>query len=176
MKVIELYNFNTEAKLQEARTYTEEEKSHVLPKYADMMLCGVGMSVELPRVGQRDIPDEWFKTRKQWSFPGCCNTAFEVTDEEWNSFIALSNQRVAEEKANKYARKIRELRGIIEQAEQQKSIPTREERETMLKAWLNAENEGGEGYMPRIVSREYYEWAKCELERLTSEVEQHEGH
>lgn len=167
MKVIELYNFNTQAELQEARTYTEEEKSHVLPKYADMMLCGVGVSVKLPRVGQRDIPNEWFKERKHWSFPGCCNTAFEVSDEEWDAFIALSNQRVAEEEAKERARQIRELREVVEKAERQKNIPTSEEKKAMLKAWRNAENEGGEGYMPYIIDREYYELAKQKLEALT---------
>lgn len=167
MKVIELYNFNTQAELQEARTPTEEEKKHYVPEWKDRIIYGAGICIDLPHVGQRDIPNEWFKERKQWSFPSCCNTAFEVSDEEWDAFIALSNQRVAEEEAKERARQIRELREIVEKAERQKNIPTSEEKKAMLKAWRNAENEGGEGYMPYIIDREYYEQAKQKLEALT---------
>lgn len=67
------------------------------------------------------------------------------------------------------AEEITRLEKIIAKAEQQNEIPTKAEKAEKLRAYNNLHNEGGEGYVPWIVSREEYETAKEELKKLEEE-------
>lgn len=67
------------------------------------------------------------------------------------------------------AEEIAHLEKIIAKAEQQAEIPTKEEKAEQLRAYNNLHNEGGEGYVPWIVSREEYQAAKKDLKKLKGE-------
>ncbi len=58
---------------------------------------------------------------------------------------------------------------VVELAEEQKDIPSMEEARRRMKWWNDTYNEGGEGYVPEIISREQYERALATIERLTNE-------
>ena len=49
---------------------------------------------------------------------------------------------------------------IVAKAEAQGDIPSREEARRRMKVWNDINNEGGEGFVPRIICREEYEAAK----------------
>ena len=54
---------------------------------------------------------------------------------------------------------------IVAEAEKQKDIPSVTEARRRMKAYNDAMNEGGYGYVPHIISREEYEEAKKTLEK-----------
>ena len=66
----------------------------------------------------------------------------------------------------KVERKIEAAKTVIRKAEAQKDIPTAREAERRLRAWNNVVNEGGEGYLPEIITLEEYEYAKETLRKL----------
>ena len=105
--------------------------------------------------------------------------------------IAFTNERakeieafltnVIEEGRNEEAQKIRdkenekkkqneieEAKRIIEKAENQKDIPNRAEAQRRMKRYNDINNDGGDGYVPYIISLEEYEDAKEKLAKLTS--------
>ncbi|MCV2519429.1 hypothetical protein LDK59_02970 [Melissococcus plutonius] len=60
------------------------------------------------------------------------------------------------------------LNNIIETAEKEgiENLMNESEKRVYLRVYNNAQNEGGEGYIPRIVSREQYEAALVDLAKL----------
>lgn len=74
-----------------------------------------------------------------------------------------------ESENDEQAEEIARLEKIIKKAEQQNELPTKAEKAAKLKAYNNLHNEGGEGYVPWIVSREEYQAAREELKRLKEE-------
>lgn len=74
-----------------------------------------------------------------------------------------------ENEDDEQAEEIARLEKIIAKAEKQAEIPTKAEKAEQLRAYNNLHNEGGEGYVPWIVSLEEYEAAKEELKRLKGE-------
>ena len=54
---------------------------------------------------------------------------------------------------------------IIEKAEKQINIPNQEEAERRMKQYNDIANEGGEGYVPHIISMEEYMYAKGVIEK-----------
>lgn len=67
-------------------------------------------------------------------------------------------EKAKTEKENK--EKIERAKEIIAKAEHQKDIPSKSEAQRRMKQYNAAANEGGEGYVPYIVSVEEYEYAK----------------
>lgn len=165
MKIF-LANYGFNDQLAEARPLTDEEKESYLPEYADSILVGTGHSVELPLVSRVDIPLIWWRSRKVWSLPGYGNQAIEISDQEWGELIALNAKRQAEK--DELARKnaLAHYRWIIATAEKQQDIPTPAEAFRRRKLWIDAQNEGAEGYVPQIIDAETYEDAKKHLAEL----------
>lgn len=67
-------------------------------------------------------------------------------------------EKEQKEKENK--EKVENAKNTIQKAEAQKDIPTREEAKRRMKQYNDVMNEGGEGYVPYIISVEEYEYAK----------------
>ncbi len=68
----------------------------------------------------------------------------------------------AERKARKDAEKAKAME-IIEKASKQPKIMTQAEYAEWRRRYNNAMNEGGEGYIPELVTVEQVEWAKSIL-------------
>ncbi len=64
------------------------------------------------------------------------------------------------EKEKKIKKEVDDAKKTIAKAESQKDIPTREEAKMRMKQYNDFMNEGGEGYVPYIISVEEYENAK----------------
>ena len=70
-------------------------------------------------------------------------------------------QALRDEKAAKELKDLREhYSEVVAKAEAQHDIPDREEARRRMKVWNDINNEGGEGFVPRIICREEYEAAK----------------
>lgn len=67
-------------------------------------------------------------------------------------------EKEQKEKENK--EKVESAKKTIHKAEAQKDIPTNEEAKRRMKRYNDVMNEGGEGYVPYIISVEEYEYAK----------------
>ena len=163
MKTIE-YAYSSGISLQEARPLTEAERSHYAPEWQDKILIGLGNTIELPHIVWADL--EPYRGREEYAFHGCGNRTYEITDAEWDALVALEAARTAAESANDRADKIAELRKLIDMAEAQTDIPTTEEAARRIRDYNNVNNEGGEGWVPTIISRDRYDRAKAELTEL----------
>lgn len=79
---------------------------------------------------------------------------------------AEAQQIRADAKAAEIAEEIADAEQIIAKAEAQQDIPDRAEAQRRMKRYNDINNEGREGYVPYIVSREEYEYAKMKLAKL----------
>ena len=77
-----------------------------------------------------------------------------------NSVMASDVEEIVE--AN--AMEVEEAKSIIAKAESQRDIPSREEADRRISDYNRINNEGGEGYVPQIVSQEEYLAAKAVLQ------------
>ena len=73
---------------------------------------------------------------------------------------------LAKQKATWDAADLAEARHVVELAEKQKDIPPQEEANRRMKWWNDTYNEGGEGVVPEIISREQYNRAQDIIGRL----------
>lgn len=89
------------------------------------------------------------------------NIASTMNDFE-NSF-----EDIVARKAKKLETEKAELAKFIEKAEKQNWLPTEAEYKEYRKAYNNAMNEGGEGYIPTATTKEALENAKLRLEELS---------
>ncbi len=88
----------------------------------------------------------------------------EGTPAEVAEFLAKEE---AEEQARRNAETVEDCRKIIAAFEAQGVKPeTRKEAKRIMVEFNNVNNEGGEGYVPYVYSREDYDWAVNELSRL----------
>lgn len=166
MKTIEwAYSYGVE--LQEARRPTEEELSHFNPECRPFMLYGTGAHIPMEHIRSDDFVRQYqMEGRHRYEFPGCGNMAFEISDEEWDAFIVLNEQREAEKSEEQRQSEIRECRELIRRANRQRDIPTAEEVKRRQSAWNDVCNEGGEGYVPTWVTAESVARAKRRLIEL----------
>ena len=73
-------------------------------------------------------------------------------------------QALRDEKAAKELKDLREhYSEVVAKAEAQHDIPDRKEAKRRMKVWNDIHNEGGEGFVPRIVCQEEYDEAKAFL-------------
>lgn len=79
---------------------------------------------------------------------------------------AEAQQIRADAKAAEIAEEIADAEQIVAKAEAQQDIPDRAEAQRRMKRYNDINNEGREGYVPYIVSREEYEYAKMKLAKL----------
>ena len=139
MKVFCVRDIGIDGELMEARKPTDKEAAHFTPEALERLLFCTGVHVDVPFLHFDSVPRQWWDSRKIYDFPGGYYRAIEVTDEEWNALVALNAQLEAE---------------------------AAEKARRMMIAWNNAENEGGEGYVPNIVDSACYAYAKERLAAL----------
>lgn len=91
--------------------------------------------------------------------------------EEWLAEL-IDGGKSDEVKAYEKIKNEKEINNIIEvaketikKAESQKDIPAKEEAKRRMNQYNDIVNEGGEGYVPYIVSAEEYEYAKGVVEK-----------
>jgi hypothetical protein len=75
-----------------------------------------------------------------------------------DSVMASDVGEIAEDRAREW--EVEEAKAIIAKAESQRDIPSSEEASRRMSDYNRINNEGGEGYVPRIVSQEEYLSAK----------------
>lgn len=166
MKVFCVRDIGIHGELMEARKPTDKEAAHFTPEALERLLFCTGVHVDVPFLHFDSVPRQWWDSRKIYDFPGGYYRAIEVTDEEWNELVALNAQLEAEAAEKERLEVIGELEEIISRAERQSEIPSPEKARRMMIAWNNAENEGGEGYVPNIVDSACYAYAKERLAAL----------
>ena len=64
---------------------------------------------------------------------------------------------IEKKEAEEKAWQIAHAKDIVKKAEAQKSIPTAAELRRIQKEWNDVYNEGGEGYVPQMITREQYD-------------------
>lgn len=90
----------------------------------------------------------------------------------WEAYTAWINEVIEEgttdevkeylnkKQEEKDALEVAEAKRIVKLAESQKDIPSREEANRRMKWWNDTYNEGGEGVVPEIISKEQYDRAQ----------------
>ncbi len=167
MKVIE-YAYQDGISLVEARKLTDEEKKDYTEEWQDSVLIATGESVQLDHISWEDLDE--VKRREKYAFNGCGNRAYEISDAEWDAFLALDGERAASRQAEDDLEYADGLRAIIAQAEAQRDIPTKEEAARRAAEYNSVNNEGGDGYVPRMVTAEQYLAAKEALANLEEDA------
>ena len=95
------------------------------------------------------------------------NKAITLTEEmaaELNKIFAEVKEEGKSEEAKaieneEIEKEIEEAKAIVEKAENQRIIPTKEEAKRMWTNYNNLHNEGGDGYVPHIIDKDEYNWA-----------------
>ena len=82
----------------------------------------------------------------------------EGTEKEVKEYLQREEEKEAAERLE-YAKE------VVELAEKQKDIPTKEEAKRRKKWWNDTQNEGGDGFVPTIIDIEQYERAKKIIEK-----------
>lgn len=166
MKVLE-YAPSWGITLTEARFPTEEEKVGYADWFQKVMLIGSGKNIKLDFVTWEDLDFDLFRSRgKTYSFLGTNNSVWEISDEEWDSFLSLNAQRIEQKKQKDLEEEIAAYRKIISKAEAQRDIPTRQEAKRRIKQYNDIHNEGGYGFVPQIIDIDQYNAAKSRLAEL----------
>ena len=167
MKVIE-YAYQYGISLTEARKLTDEEKRDYTEEWKDSILIATGESIQLEHISWEDL--DAVKCREKYAFNGCGNRVYEISDAEWEAFVALDRERAVSRQAEDNRKYADGLRAIIAQAEAQRDIPTKEEAVCRAAEYNNVNNEGGEGYVPHMVTAEQYLAAKEALANMEEDA------
>lgn len=131
------------------------------------------------KLRETSITDTWSKAHWDerngaWTVQGL---GFGFTDEEtanrYNAWLdgiieqgttdEVKAYRAAEE-ARQAANRVEHAKKVIEKAEKQADIPSDAEARRREKEWNDIYNEGGDGYVPHIISMDEYEEAKRVIE------------
>ena len=144
----------------EARWLTDEEKLHYNKDCRDSLMICIKTIAVLKYY--KDNPIRACDS----SFPGCFNRNFIVTQEQADAIIAENAINEAASIARDRAEHIEDLKSIIRRAEKQKTIPTNEEAKEIYLRYNDLENEGEEGYVPRLITKNIYEDARNELKEI----------
>ena len=77
--------------LHTARRLTDDEKQSYLPEYQDYMLVGTGDDVDLNNITWISLYEFLGKRAPDGEFAGCNNRAYIITQEQWDTLIAMNN-------------------------------------------------------------------------------------
>lgn len=133
-----------------------------------IMMTVVSDYKELPHVTLDDIPSR----ASDGEYSGSSNQVWILTDAEYQYYIDIEAERAVAAEADAKAERIQTLRqSIINvwQMQDVKALPTADEARAMRKAYNDLHNEGGDGFIPRIVAKEDYDAMVTEYNDLTGE-------
>lgn len=89
------------------------------------------------------------------AFPGCWNLVYAVDEGTAARLVEEDRERLAADEAEALKGRAEELQAIVDKFDAQACKPeTRAEAGEAMRAYNDLYNEGGEGYVPRIFSRE----------------------
>lgn len=154
--------------LMHARRFTEEEKLGYVKEYRDRGFVRLSEypTIELEDINWMDVRNALNERDSDGSFRGCGNSAYIVTEEEWDELVALNEKKHNEKAAKKRAEDIEFYEKVVKACEKQEKLYTEDEAAAKEKAWNNIHNEGGEGFVPHFYTIDEYEYAKNKLEEL----------
>lgn len=150
------------ASIQTARRLTDAEKTHYSDEWKEKIFIGTSDEIKLDYIKWSDLP----KRTPDGAFNGCSNRAWEISEDEKTALIALNDARAEAKTAHENAEEIKEIESAIAEADKQKDIPTKAEAERRMKAYNDLNNEGGEGFVPHIYSKEEYVFLNKRLSEL----------
>lgn len=149
------------------------------PKPTTSGRCNLVAYINGKQVDSCRIPSFWRVIdnpngiKKIWGMPiGFPNDEIAKEYEEWIAKIIEDGTSDEVKEYNRQKkdletkRKVEGAKKLIEEAEKQKDIPSKEEAARRMKHYNDIVNEGGEGYVPHIVSMEEYTKAKKFLEEI----------
>ena len=131
------------------------------------MFIGKGEPVCLPQIKTGDLP----KRPCDGEFYGSSSSAWIITDEEAEAYIALNAQRAKAAEQSKLEEKLKWNKSIVERAEMQQEIPSPEDARRTERGYNDRYNEGGYGYVPHIIDSEEYAKAKAKIKELERMLE-----
>lgn len=158
--------------LQTARRLTEEERKSYLPEYQDYMMIGLGDHIPLHNVTWIDLRKVLKDQQPDGEFPGCCNRAYIITQEQWDALVALDHRASTEAEQQAHTETVEALTAAKASAEQQMvsgKLPTKEEAARKARDYNNVHNEGGYGYVPHFYSDDEYRRICARLKQLREE-------
>ena len=152
--------------LHKARRFTEEEKQGLAEWFKNEGFVGIGDSTKLKYISWVDVRKVLKDKKADGGFSGCSNSAYIISEDEWNTLTELNEKKRAEKEKKEAEKSIAGYRQIIEQCEKQEKLYTKEEAAEKYRDYNRLYNEGGEGYVPHFYTIEEYEFAKAGLSKL----------
>lgn len=152
--------------LHKARRFNEEEKLHVAEWYRELGFVNIAECVELEYLGRLDVFNVLGNRKEDGSFQGYGNSAYIITEQEWNQLVCLNNTKKQEKERLAHIEKIKEYEEILISCEKQERLYTQEEAKKKRKKYNDLYNEGGYGFIPHFYTVEEYEFAKEQLCKL----------
>lgn len=130
----------------------------------------VETEIALRHINLEDLPK---RGRDGWA-PGWNVDIWELTDAEASAYEAEDERRGKAKNTTRRAAEIAKLEDVVACCEEQQAngrglwegLPNRAELNNRLRTLNNILNEGGEGFVPHIYSKEEYERAKTRLSEL----------
>lgn len=117
-----------------------------------------------------DMPITWgiLQGRKISAYSKQSDTIFEITQEEYDAIAAEYNLKIANRIKNDHDEDLAEYRDIIATGDAimqrtGKRLPTRKEARATEIRYNDINNEGGDGYVPHVLSQEEYDCAMQEV-------------
>ena len=153
--------------IAEARRFTEEEKTKYVEAFRERGFVTCGEHLRMEGLHWADCPSR----RTDGEVVGSSNFTWIITEEEKAKYIELNKKKLEQERKKDIEEQIKYWQEIIAKAEAQKCIPTKEQKKAMLKEYIDTYNEGGEGYVPQIISIETYNNAHEMLSSLLKKME-----
>ena len=151
-----------------ARRFNDEEKAGYAEWFRETGFVRISSypTIDLKEINWIDVGNILNDRKSDGSFNGCSNSAYIVTEDEWNKLIVLNNQKHNEKIAKENEESIKCYKTIIKNCEKQQKLYTKEEAIAKTKEWNDIHNEGGEGFVPHFYTIDEYEYAKKRLKEL----------
>lgn len=152
-------HFASEITLQKAAYLSAEDKQHFLEEYRDIMMRPVSDTLSLDHLKWDDLYTLLAGRKSIGQFSGSCNAVYEISQGEWDALVRMNAETEEAKAAQEQTEEKASLLALKEKAERQMSdgrLPTAEEAKAKTKAWINAMNEGGYGYVPHYYTQGEY--------------------
>lgn len=162
-----VWQLTFENAIMQARYLTEEEKLGYNKAVAGSIMVACGPMIAVPYVDIIEVRKLVGHDMCDGELDGSYNQACIVADEQRDELLALNHERTRQarvEKLNNYIECNEKLLASI------KKLYTKEQAESMTKAYNDKYNEGGYGYVPHYYTYEEYENIKKRIDDYKSEV------
>ena len=160
MKVFCVSSTGDWSQLIEARPLLEEEMKDYPAEEAERILLVDGRIFPLPLMNKHSVPASWWTERFIWKVPGF-GEAVSVSHQEWIELLKLGIKKMEEDAMRQRGLELKFYTEIVARAERQPEIPTADKAAELAKTWKDdREYKEFEGFMPDVICKENYEYAK----------------